>query len=76
MPAKDIVGILLQKIFVALVLFLDLRDFYRIKKLKKYLLYVHPPQFLTGGMFAAIILSMEFEDNGFGKLVSFSENLG
>lgn len=31
---------------------------------------------LIGGVFAAIILSMTFEDNGFGKLVSFSENLG
>lgn len=76
MPAKDIVGILLQKIFVVFVLFLDLRAFYRIKKLKKYLLYVYLPQFLIGGIFAAIILSMIFEDNGFGKLVSFSENLG
>ena len=76
MPAKDIVGISLQKLFVVYVLFLDLWAFYRIKKLKKYSLYVYPPQFLIGGVFAAIILSMIFEDNGFEKLVRFSENLG
>jgi hypothetical protein len=76
MPAKDFVGILLQKIFVVFVLFLDLWAFYRVKKLNKYLLYVYLPQFLIGGIFAAIILSMIFEDNGFEKLVRFSENLG
>jgi hypothetical protein len=73
---KRFVGILWQKIFVVFVLFLGLWAFYRIKKLKKYLLYVYLSQFLTGGVFASLILSMTFEDNGFEKLVSFSENLG
>ena len=75
MPAKGPVSVLWQIIFVVFIPFLDLWAFYRIKKLKKYLLYVYVPQIIIGGIIAGLILSMAFEGNGLEKLENFSEDL-
>jgi ABC-type spermidine/putrescine transport system permease subunit II len=75
MPAKRPVSILWQIIFVVFVPILDLWVFYRIKKLRKYLLYVYLPQIIIGGVIAGIILSMVFEENSLDRLESFSEDL-
>ena len=75
MPAKGPVSVLWQIIFVVFIPILDLWAFYRIKKLKKYLLYVIVPQIVIGGIIAGIILSMAFEENSLEKLENFSEDL-
>lgn len=75
MPAKRPVSILWQIIFVVFVPILDLWAFYRIKKLRKYLLYVYLPQIIIGGIIAGFILSMVFEENSLDRLESFSEDL-
>ncbi|MFB5617736.1 MAG: hypothetical protein ACE5Q4_03650 [Nitrosopumilus sp.] len=75
MPAKRPVSILWQIIFVVFVPILDLWAFYRIKKLRKYLLYVYLPQIIIGGVIAGFILSMVFEENSLDRLESFSEDL-
>jgi hypothetical protein len=75
MPAKGPVSVLWQIIFVVFIPFLDLWAFYRIKKLKKYLLYVYVPQIIIGGIIAGLILSMAFEVNGLEKVETFSEDL-
>ena len=75
MPAKKPVSILWQIIFVVFVPILDLWAFYRIKKLRKYLLYVYVPQIIIGGIIAGFILSMVFEENSLERLESFSEDL-
>ena len=75
MPAKGPVSVLWQIIFVVFIPILDLWAFYRIKKLKKYLLYVYVPQIIIGGIIAGLILSMAFEGNGLEKLENFSEDL-
>ena len=75
MPAKRPVSILWQIIFVVFVPILDLWAFYRIKKLRKYLLYVYLPQIIIGGVIAGIILSMVFEESSLDRLESFSEDL-
>jgi hypothetical protein len=75
MPAKRPVSILWQIIFVVFVPILDLWAFYRIKKLRKYLLYVYLPQIIIGGVIAGIILSMVLEENSLDRLESFSEDL-
>jgi ABC-type spermidine/putrescine transport system permease subunit II len=75
MPAKGPVSVLWQIIFVVFIPFLDLWAFYRIKKLKKYLLYVYVPQIVIGGIIVGIILSMAFEENSLEKLENFSEDL-
>jgi quinol-cytochrome oxidoreductase complex cytochrome b subunit len=56
MPAKRPVSILWQIIFVVFIPILDLWAFYRIKKLRKYLLYVYLPQIIIGGVIAGFIL--------------------
>jgi Na+/glutamate symporter len=75
MPAKGPVSVLWQIIFVIFIPILDLWAFYRIKKLKKYLLYVYVPQIIIGGIIVSLILSMAFEENGLEKLENFSEDL-
>ncbi len=75
MPAKGPVSVLWQIIFVVFIPFLDLWAFYRIKKLKKYLIYVYVPQIIIGGIIAGLILSMAFEGNGLENLENFSEDL-
>ncbi len=75
MPAKGPVSVLWQIIFVVFIPILDLWAFYRIKKLKKYLLYVYVPQIVIGGIIVGIILSMAFEENSLEKLENFSEDL-
>lgn len=75
MPAKRPVSILWQIIFVVFIPILDLWAFYRIKKLRKYLLYVYLPQIIIGGVIAGFILSMVFEENSLDRLESFSEDL-
>ena len=75
MPAKGPVSVLWQIIFVVFIPILDLWAFYRIKKLKKYLLYVYVPQIVVGGIIVGIILSMAFEENSLEKLENFSEDL-
>ncbi len=75
MPAKGPVSVLWQIIFVVFIPILDLWAFYRIKKLKKYLLYVYVPQIIIGGIIAGLIFSMAFEGNGLEKLENFSEDL-
>jgi di/tricarboxylate transporter len=64
-----------QIIFVVFVPILDLWAFYRIKKLRKYLLYVYLPQIIIGGVIAGFILSMVFEESSLDRLESFSEDL-
>ena len=76
MPAKGPVSILWQIIFVVFVPILDLWAFYRIKKLKKYLLYVYVPQFIIGGIIVSFIFGMVFEENNIEKLENFSNDLG
>ena len=75
MPAKGPVSVLWQIIMVVFVPILDLWAFFRIKKLRKYLLYVYVPQLLIGGMIAGLIIGMAFEENGIEKLENFSEDL-
>ena len=75
MPAKGPVSILWQIIFVVFVPILDLWAFYRIKKLKKYFLYVIVPQILISGIVIVLILGMAFEENSLEKLENFSEDL-
>ncbi len=75
MHAKRPVSVLWQIIIVVFVPILDLWAFYRIKKLKKYLLYIYVPQLLIGGMIAGLIIGMAFEENGIEKLENFSEDL-
>ncbi len=75
MPAKGPVSVLWQIIFVVFVPILDLWAFYRIKKLKKYLLYVYVPQIVIGGIIVGLILSMAFEGNSLEKFSNFSEDL-
>jgi len=72
MLAKGPVSILWQIIFVVFVPFLDLWAFYRIKKLKKYLLYVFVPQLVIGIIVTGLILGMAFEENSIKKLENFS----
>ena len=72
MPAKGTVSILWQIIFVVFVPFLDLWAFYRIKKLRKYLLYVFVPQLVIGIVVTGLILGMAFEENSIEKLENFS----
>lgn len=76
MPAKGPVSILWQILFVVFIPFLDLWAFYRIKKLKKYLLYVYLPQFIVGGIIAGLILGAVLEENSVDKLETLSEDLG
>jgi hypothetical protein len=64
-----------QIIFVVFIPFLDLWSFYRIKKLKKYLLFVYVPQIIIGGIIAGLILSMVFDLNSLEKVENFSEDL-
>jgi len=73
MPAKGPVSILWQIIFVVFVPFLDLWAFYRIKKLRKYLLYVFVPQLVIGIIVTGLILGMAFEENSLEKLENFSD---
>ena len=75
MPAKGPVSILWQIIFVVFVPILDLWAFYRIKKLRKYLLYVYVPQIIIGVIITSFILSMVFEENSLDRLESFSDDL-
>ncbi len=75
MPAKGPVSVLWQIIFVVFIPFLDLWAFYRIKKLKKYLLYVFVPQLVIGIIITGFILSVAFEENSFDKLENFSDDL-
>ncbi len=75
MPATKPVSILWQIIFVVFIPILDLWAFYRIKKLRKYLLYVYIPQIIIGGIFAGFIFSMVFEENSLDRLESFSDDL-
>ena len=75
MPAKGPVSVLWQIIMVVFVPILDLWAFYRIKKLKKYLLYVYVPQLLVGVIITGLIMGMAFEENGIEKLENFSEDL-
>ena len=75
MPAKGSVSIFWQIIFVVFVPFLDLWAFYRIRKLKKYLLYVYIPQLFIGVIIAGLIMGMAFEENGNEKLQNFSKDL-
>jgi len=75
MPAKGPVSILWQIIFVVFVPILDLWAFYRIKKLKKYFLYVIFPQILISGIVIVLILGMAFEGDNLEKLENFSEDL-
>ena len=75
MPAKGPVSILWQIIFVVFIPILDLWAFYRIKKLKKYFLYVIAPQLVIAGIIIGLIFNMAFEENGIEKLENFSEDL-
>jgi NO-binding membrane sensor protein with MHYT domain len=75
MPAKGPVSVLWQIIFVVFIPFLDLWAFYRIKKLKKYLLYVYVPQIIIGGIIAGLFLSMAFDVNSLEKVENISEDL-
>ena len=68
-------SVLWQIIFVVFIPILDLWAFYRIKKLKKYLLFVYAPQLLIGGIIAGLIMGVAFEENGIEKLENFSEDL-
>lgn len=75
MPAKGPVSILWQILFVVFVPILDLWAFYRIKKLRRYLLYVYLPQLIIGGIIAGFILGAVFEENNLDRLESFSKDL-
>ncbi len=75
MPAKGPVSVLWQIILVVFIPILDLWAFYRIKKLKKYLLYIYVPQLLIGGIIVGLIIGTAFEENGIEKLENFSEDL-
>ncbi|MGD8708241.1 MAG: hypothetical protein PVI88_06120 [Nitrosopumilaceae archaeon] len=75
MPAKGPVSILWQILFVVFVPILDLWAFYRIKKLRRYLLFVYLPQLIIGGIITGFILSAVFEDNSLDRLENFSNDL-
>jgi hypothetical protein len=61
---------------VVFVPILALWAFYRIKKLKKYFIYVYIPQIIIGGIIAGFILGLIFEENSIEKLENFSDDLG
>ena len=75
MPAKGPVSILWQILFVVFVPILDLWAFYRIKKLRRYLLFVYLPQLIIGGIIVGFILSTAFEEDSLDRLENFSNNL-
>ena len=75
MPAKGPVNILWQILFVVFVPILDLWAFYRIKKLRRYLLFVYLPQLIIGGIIVGFILSTVFEEDSLDRLESFSKDL-
>jgi hypothetical protein len=75
MPTKRPVSVLWQIIMVVFVPILDLWAFFRIKKLKKYLLYVYVPQLIIGGIITGLIIGMAFEESSIEKLENFSEDL-
>ena len=75
MPARGKVSILWQIVFVVFIPILDLWAFYRIQKLRKYLLYVYVPQVVVGLIVVVFFISMAFEENGMQKVTEFSDNL-
>ena len=75
MPAKGKVSILWQILFVVFVPILDLWAFYRIQKLKKYLLYVYVPQIAVAIVIVVFVVNMVFEENGLEKVNKFSDDL-
>ena len=75
MPAKGKVSILWQIIFVVFVPIMDLWAFYRIQRLKKYLLYVYVPQIAVAIVIAVFVVNMAFEENGLEKINKFSDDL-
>ena len=75
MPAKGKVSILWQIVFVVFIPILDLWAFYRIQKLRKYLLYVYVPQIVVGLIVVVFFISMAFEEDGMQKVTEFSDNL-
>ena len=62
MPAKGPVSILWQIIFVVFVPIADIWAFYRIKKLRKALLYLGVPVLVLMVVIIALIFNMAFED--------------
>ena len=75
MPARGKVSILWQIVFVVFIPILDLWAFYRIQKLRKYLLYVYVPQIAVGLIVVVFFISMAFEEDGMQKVTEFSDNL-
>jgi len=75
MPAKSPVSIFWQIIFVVFIPILDLWAFYRIAKLKKYLLYVYLPQIIVEVIFVFTIFKIVSE-NDLEELESFSDMPG
>ena len=64
MPAKGKVSILWQILFVVFVSILDLWAFYRIQKLRKYLLLVYVPQIAVAIVIVVFVVNMVFEEDG------------
>lgn len=75
MPAKGKVSILWQILFVVFVPILDLWAFYRIQKLRRYLLYVYVPQIAVAIVIVVFVVNMVFEENSLEKVSKFSEDL-
>jgi len=75
MPAKGKVSILWQILFVVFVPILDLWAFYRIQKLKKYLLFIYVPQIVVAMVIVVFVVNMVFEENGLEMVNEFSDDL-
>ena len=75
MPAKGKVSIIWQILFVVFVPIRDLWAFYRIQRLKKYLLYVYLPQIAVAAIIIFFVVNLAFEENGLEKINNFSDDL-
>ena len=75
MPAKGKVSILWQILFVVFVPILDLWAFYRIQRLRRYLLFVYVPQIVVAMVIVVFVVNMVFEEDGLEKVSKFSDNL-
>ncbi len=75
MPAKGKVSILWQIVFVVFVPVLDLWAFYRIRRLRRYLLFIYVPQIAVAIVIVVFAVSMVFEEDGLEKVSKFSDDL-
>lgn len=69
LPAKDKVSVAWQIVFTFIPV-LNLWAFYRIRKLRKYLLYIMIPSLILGGGYAFLLISTSLGDPSFAERAS------